>query len=69
MIINLQAKSVYGQIKFYPAGPFAQAVADTAGTKTIEPRILAIWAKQGAQVLIVDGNSIEAQTILANYGI
>jgi hypothetical protein len=69
MIINLKAKSVYGQIKFYPAGPFAQAVADTAGTKTIEPRILKIWAGQGASILIVDGGSTEAHELLAAHGI
>lgn len=69
MIINLQAKSVYGQIKFYPAGALAQAIADTAGTKTIEPRVLKIWANQGAEILVVDGNSVEAQTLLAVNGI
>ena len=69
MIISLKAKSVYGQIKFYPAGPCAQAIADTAGTKTIEPRILKIWSIQGASILIVDGGSTEAHEVLATYGI
>lgn len=70
MIIMLKAKSVYGQIKFYPAGPTAQAIADTAGTKTIEPRILKIWVEsQAADVRIVDGGSSEALSLLANWGI
>ncbi len=68
-IINIKSKSVYGSIKFYPAGAAAQLIADTAGTKTIEPRILKMWADFGSEVLIVEGDCTEAREILAAWGI
>jgi hypothetical protein len=38
--IEVTIKSVYGLPRIYPANEAAQALADIAGTKTLEPRTI-----------------------------
>lgn len=41
MILMVVLKNVYGVPKLYPANADAAALAEIAGTKTLEPRVLA----------------------------
>ena len=45
--IVIRAKSVYGEIKFYPACHLSQLLADVAGTKTLTLRALEMVEREG----------------------
>ena len=58
MILMVVLKSVYGAPKLYPANDAAHALAAIAGTKTLEPRVLALAKKGlGALVLTVENDA------------
>ena len=58
-------KSVYGVPKLYPANDEARALAEIAGTKTLEPRVLATAKRAfGAAVLTVNEDAAVVSKML-----
>jgi hypothetical protein len=60
MKISVETKSVYGQIKVYPACPFSATFAEIAGTKTLSERNLRSIRKLGYAVIDVTPSRIAA---------
>lgn len=55
MEIRITARSIYGQVKFYPANHEAKCLAQIAGTTTLTFDALATAARMGMSILI-DGD-------------
>ena len=56
MNLEVTIKTVYGLPKVYPANEAAQALADIAGTKTLELRVIKrAMSGLGASVKVVSG--------------
>jgi hypothetical protein len=50
MLIQVEARNVYGKLMIYPINDAAHILADIAGTKTIAPEVLAKAKKLGHEV-------------------
>lgn len=57
MKILVSLRSVYGSTKIYPVNEEAVALARIAGTKTLEPRVLAIAIRHMGATVQVHGES------------
>jgi hypothetical protein len=62
MNIQVTAKSVYGETKFYPANLTAAKLAAIAGTKTLTISALMLASEMGCQI-VVDGDKSLAQML------
>lgn len=60
--IEIAAKSIYGQTKFYPANYAAEKLAQIAGTKTLTATALLNAAAMGCEV-VLNGDKTLAQFI------
>jgi hypothetical protein len=60
MKISVETKSVYGQIKVYPACHFSAMFAEIAGTKTLSAANIATIRKLGYAVIDVTPSRIAA---------
>jgi|CXWL01.1.fsa_nt_gi hypothetical protein len=64
--IEVIAKSVYGETKFYPANYAAEKLAAIAGTKTLTASALLNAKAMGCDV-VIDGDKTLNQMICAQF--
>ena len=60
MRIEITAKTVYGQTKFYPSNQAARLLAEIAGTATLTERALMLARGMGCEI-ILNGDKTLAQ--------
>lgn len=53
-VIQIEIKSVYGAIKYYPVNQAAQLIAQIAGTKTLSAQALKLAVQLGMQIEYVN---------------
>lgn len=53
-VVQIQIRSVYGAIKYYPANQAAELIAQIAGTKTLSAQAIKLAVQLGMQIEYVN---------------